>query len=291
MPPFKRRKGFKPRVRKAKAVSRSLTKNQKKEVKKLIMQPAETKYVANTVSVYGGGAPAVPASAFGVLQFINTGGANFNAWNLIPALSPGIESGAAGTVITGANQRVGNKISNVRITSTWQFYINPAISNYPTIDATVKVFILKSKSIKSNQQLGNIPAGSLLDLGNGSSGDWSPVSTVSAKENAMYPVNKEQFTVLKIHQFRLCKNGDSPTGGTAAGAAPNMTSHQTKDFTHTYIHKGNVIYPDNNLTGNVMPTNISYFAYVVCYDTNTFQTLPSNSILCNARTHMWFKDI
>lgn len=262
-------------------MSHSLTKLQKAEVKHLVRQPAETKYVAAYASVYGGGVAAVPATAFGVLNSIVSGGVGWTPWLLIPPLAEGV----------AGNQRVGNRITNVYLKSTWQFYINPAISNYPTVDATVKVFIVRAKTAKSFAAVQSIPIGSLLDNGDGTSIDWTSTGANNDKMLDMYPVNKEQFTVLKIHSFRLTKNGDSPTGGTAAGAAPNMTSHQTKNFTHTMSHPGTVIYPDNNLAGNTLPNNISYFAYVVAYDTNSFAVLAANTIIANCRAHMYFKDM
>jgi len=268
-----------PYVRKAKAQAKSLTKTQKAEVKKLVAAPVETKYVAQIATVNGGGLPAVDAQAFGVLTTIVSGGPLFAAWQLLPGLQQG----------TDGHQRMGNKICDVTLKSTWQFYINPNIAQYPTVDATVKVFILKSKTAKNFAALQSVPAGSLLDFGDATSRDWLPASPIEAKTLDMFPVNKEQFSVLKIHKFRICKNFDSPSGGTATGSAPNMISHQTKDFTHTLKHKSTVVYPDNNL-GSVQPNNLSYFAYVVAWDTNTFATLPANTILCNARAHMYYKD-
>ena len=268
-----------PYVRKAKK-AKSLTKTQKAEVRRLVAAPVETKYVAGIADVYGGGLAAVPALAFGVLQNIISGGTNFQAWNLMPPLLQGT---------TGAS-RVGNKIADVTLKSTWQFYINPALPLFQSIDATVKVFILASKSVKTLAALQRVPAGSLLDNGDATSIDWLPLTTQDAKSYDMYPVNKEEFTVLKIHKFRICKNVDSPTGGSGVGSAPNMTAHQTKDFTHTLRHKGPVVYADGNLPGFALPNNLTYFAYVVCWDTNTFLPLPANAVLCNARAHMYFKD-
>lgn len=270
----------KPYVRKMKASGKHLTKVQKAEVKKLVAAPVETKYVAQIVDVYGGGLPAVPAQGFGVLQNIISGGSNFQAWNLVPQLIQGV----------AGNQRIGNKITDVTLKSTWQFYINPQLALFQTIDATVKVFIVKSKSVKALSAIQRLSAGSLLDNGDGTSIDWLPATPLEAKSYDMYPVNKEEFTVVKTHKFRLAKNFDSPTGGTAVGSAPNMTSHQSKDFSHSLRHRGALIYPDNNLPGFALPTNFMLVAYVVCWDTNTFAPLPASSILCNSRSHMYYKD-
>jgi len=245
-------------------------------VKALVAEPIETKYVASTVRASGG----TPAFAFGVLQQIISGTAVQQAWNLLPDLAQGVEG----------HQRIGNRISDVTLKSSWQFYINPNLAGNPTVDATVKVFILKSKTAKSFDALSAVQADSLLDAGNGSSIDWLPPNPTQAKYLDTFPVNKEQFKVLKIHKFRLCKNQDSPTNGTGSAATPNMTAHQSKDFVHTYTKKGVVSYPDSTLTGSLQPTNLTYFAYVVMYDTNAFTGLPFGTILCNARAQMYYKD-
>lgn len=271
----------KPYVRKTKARTTGLTKIQKVQVKALVAAPVETKYVADIPQVYGGAFGPVPAFAFGVLQTIISGGPSYTAWNLMPDLTQG----------TQGNDRVGNKISNVTLKSSWQFWINPDISGNPTVDATVKVFILKSRTAKTFEALEAVPAGSLLDTGLGQCIDWQPGTAIDAKYLDTHPVNKEQFTVLKIHKFRICKNQESPTAGIGSAAAPNMTSHQTKDFTHTLKHKGSVVYPDFNLGGSLQPNNLTYFAYVVVYDTNTRAGLPDNTVICNVRSHMYYKDM
>jgi len=250
-------------------------------VKALVAAPAETKYVADIPNIYGGVVSPTPAKAFGVLQTIISGGPLYSAWNLMPDLGQG----------TNASERIGNKISNVTLKSSWQFYINPALANFPTVDATVKVFILKAKSAKTFEALETVPPDSLLDTGLGTSIDWTPANAIDAKYLDTFPVNKEQFKVLKIHKFRICKNQESPTGGVGSSAAPNLTAHQTKDFTHSFTHKGSVVYPDFNLAGSLQPNNLTYFAYVVVYDTNTFASLAANTVLCSVRSHMYFKDM
>lgn len=264
-------------------MAHSLTKLQKAEVKALVRAPAETKYRGMLATVYDA-AGNLPASAYGVKNSIISGGVNQQIWQLIPLVTEGL---------TGC-ERIGNKISNVTLKSDWFFYINPNIAMYPSIDATVKVFILRAKQARAGAALQTVPVGSLLDAGDGTSIDWT--ATATANDSTLlsqYPVNKEVFSVLKIHKFRLCKNPDSPTGGTGgvSSSSPNLTAHQTKEFSHSLKHSGALVYPDNNLTGYALPTNLTYFAFVVAYDTNSFQPLPASTILANVRAHMWFKDM
>lgn len=270
------------RMRRKPYVRKALTKPQKAEVKRLIATPQETKYVAATPAVTGG---AALVFGYSVGTSIVSGGATSTSWGLIPTLVQG----------TGGNQRIGNKINNVTFKTTFQFWLNPGIQPsaglYPAFDYTVKLFILKAKPIKGQQQLINLPVSSLLDNGDATSIDWTATAPVNDMALTQWPVNKEIYTVLKIFEFRLAKNADAATGATGVGAAPNLPAHQTFNCSYTHKHTGNVIYPDNNVVGFGVPENVTLFAQAVYYDTNGAGTaaVPS-AVLCTARNHMWYKD-
>lgn len=255
-----------------------LTKTQTAQVKALVLAPSETKYVAESAIAYNGNVPIV---GFGVLPSVIGGGTTSTAWTMIPRLTQGV----------GGHQRTGNRVSNVTLKTDFQFWLNPSLSNYPTLDYTVKVFCMRAKPIKSNTQVVNLPPGSLLDDGQGGSIDWVAAGApITDKSLAMYPVNKEIFTPVKVVTFRLAKNADSPTGGTLAGCAPNLVAHQTHNFSCTLKHKGSVVYPDSSI-GATIPENLALFCFAVVYDTNAFgNTVIPSAVLCNARQHMWFKD-
>ena len=145
--------------------------------------------------------------------------------------------------------RVGNKISNCTLRSDFQFWINPGRTGASTVDYTVKVFILKGKSIKSNSLLTQLPVPSLLDNGDSTSIDWTSTTAVADKALTDYPVNKEVFTVCKVKTFRLFVNQGSQSGDVNAAVAPNSISHESMNFSYTHKHKGNLIYADNNVIG------------------------------------------
>lgn len=267
----RRKTGFKPKG--------GLSKVQKKQVKALVKAPAETKYVAasgQTETSLG----YQNLEGFPIATTIIAGGVSSTVYYLIPGLAQG----------TAGNQRLGNKISDVTFKSSWQFWLNPQLSGAPAVDQKVKVFICRSRGIKTNALLQAIEPDTLLDNGNGTCIDWLPASTQQAKYLSTYPVNKEEFTVMKIHEFRLTKNQDFASYGTNAGSSPNLSTQQHHEFTHSWKHKGGVLYPDNNVPGSGVPTNVTYFAYAVIYDNNA-GTAPANPVLCNVRTHMYFKDM
>ena len=262
------------------------------EVKKLVAAPAETKYVASPALVLLGGVLS-NVTGYSVLTTITSGGGSVSAWNLIPSCSQAISSGAAGQVLSGGNQRVGNKIANVTFKNDFQFYINTNLANNVTVDATVKLFICRAKQIKSNYNLTSLSPGTFLDSGDGTSKDWIVPTPNDALLNAMLPVNKEAFTVLKAYTFRIAKNQEAASGGTGV-ASPNMDSAHARTISYTHKHPSSLVYLDDNIVGGAgtpyVPTNYNYFAFCVTYESQA-GALPANAILCNARNHMWFKDM
>ena len=280
-----RKRALRKRVSKAKG----LTKVQKSQVKALVLAPTETKYIAAPTQVLIAGVPSA-VTGYSVSTVIVSGGASISAWSLIPSLPQGQQTALAGTVITGGNQRVGNKVSNVTFKNDFQFYINTGLANNVTVDATVKLFICRAKQIRSNYNLVSLSPSTLLDNGDGTSVDWAVSTPNDALLNAMLPINKEAFTVLKAYTFRIAKNQEAASGGTGV-ASPNMDSAHARTITYTHKHSSSLVYLDDNVAGTFdLPTNFNYFAFCVVYESQA-GTLPANAILCNARNHMWFKDM
>lgn len=273
--------------RKAKTPAQSLTKMQKMEVKKLVAQPIETKYRAYPGQYFSSPGNYADLSSTAVFNSIVSGGTGTTAWNLIPSVDQAVTTGSAGQYITTNSVRSGNKISNVTFRNDFQFYLAPTFTE--SCDVTVKLIICRAKQIKSNYNLIDLPVGGLLDLGNSTSQDWSGVSPEERKRLDMLPINREQFTVLKVHKFRLVKNSGDMTG--AATDTPNLTAHQSKDITYTHKHPSSLVYGDYNIVGSLsLPNNYNYFAFCVYWDTNCNPTGDLPPVLVNVRNHIWFKD-
>lgn len=270
-----------PAMKKARAKARkeakSLTKAQKAEVKALVAQPAETKYVAEYAPQTNGSGPVY---GIGVNSFIVSGTVATTSWNLIPPVTQGIDG----------HQRIGNKISDATVRADFQFWLDPLRPLATTIDYTVKVFILKPKRLKSNFNLTSLPSGGLLDVGNATTTDWTPATALESKGFAMYPVNKELFTVCKIKQFRLICNQGQQTADPTATSSPNTDRHQQVDFSYTHKHKGGLTYLDNAF-GTTLPENMGLMCFAVVYDSNSYALASSTIVKANCRTHMWFKDM
>ena len=274
------RKRRAPGTKPKRAARSGLSKVQKKQVKALVAQPAETKYVSLFGYAMNGGGNILGT---GVLPNVVSGTAANTAWGLIPFVNQS-------TVAANGATRVGNKITNVTLRSDFQFWINPLRAGTSTIDYTVKVFIVQAKRIKSNAGIFSLPAGALLDNGDATSIDWNPIGGAADKALATYPLNKEVFTSKMVKSFRLFVNQGQQTADITATVAPNSSSQAQMNFSYTHKHKGALTYVDNNL-GTVLPENLSLFCYAVVYDNVALAAAATNTIvLATVRNHMWFKD-
>lgn len=269
------RKGFQPKK------AKGLTKVQKTQVRALVVAPAETKYVSEFAQTVSGGANVL---GFSVLPNVISGGVTSSAWQLIPRL-------AQSSVAANQSTRVGNKVSNVTLRADFQFWINSSRPAAATADYMVRVFILKAKRIKSNFQIVTLPTSALLDNGDSTSIDWTPSTALADKALAMYPINKEVFTVCKTKTFRLCVNQGGQTGDPTVGNSPLTDRNQHHEFSYTCKHKSNLVYVDNNI-GTTVPENLNLFCFAVVWDANANAApYTSGNVQASCRTHMWFKDM
>lgn len=285
MPGSQKSKGTSVHKKSSQSVANSLNNKQKLEVQRLIGKDLQTKYAAGVAQILR--SPPVPVEGYGVNAFTISGGGTFNAYNMIQP----VDVGAA------QNQRIGTKIHTVKLHTDFQFYLNRQASdsqNYAA-DYTVKMWIVKAKEIKDANLAITLPAATLFNLGNGTSGDWSYVGdnalSIADQTQAMLPIDTESWTVLKTHTFRLCKNQDAQQGGTGLSSAPNLTAHQSKNIGFTYKHKGALLYQESPTTGYLLPTNLAIMCFAVVYQTSGAPWVASSvPVLVNTRNHISFKN-
>ena len=275
------RKGFQPRTKKAKAtaIAHSLTNLQKAEVKKLVKAPAELKYsvsnrygLKNWDDVYGGIAVG-PAVALTQGLFC-----------AMPDINRGVDS----------NQRVGNKISNVRGKTHFNFVFGPDSSMTATQDWVVRIFMLKSRQIKYAPLVSGLQSGTLLDLGSAQTIDWRPNAQTTgggpASYNilAMMPISKENFTG-HYKTFRMSKNQGIVNRDATGGQTTNLSAHNVVNFTWNWSHKGSAIYDDNQVLPNNFAPLFTYVAYPV--DRYGGANIDTTGILVSVRTEVHYKDV
>lgn len=250
-----------------KAVTKSLTKNQKKEVKLLVAQPVERKYIAQTAVLNG----SVPTTLITPI-----------AWgSCIPVMTQGVN----------AISRIGNKVRSVVGRTQFNFAIDGRATNSQNF--VVKLFLVQSRKIKSYPLISSLPAGQLLDAGNNNSIDWS-TSVNNPIEMAMMPLSKEDY-IGKIVTIKLSKNVGLPIQDSTTGNAPNSGLYgSNKQLIFNWKHA--MLQYDDQAPGGgtpaTLPTNFApLFAYVAyAADGTNISGQETVPILASVRCEMSWQD-
>jgi len=190
---------------------------------------------------------------------------------MIPALGQGTQS----------NERIGSKIQDVRGRVDFYFVLNPGTTseNTQSQDVIIKMFILKSKQVKSFNQVSSIPTKSLLDVGDDTTTDWDPASEALNLTNM--PLARENF-MGRVKYIHLRKNFGQANGGTESSV---LTYGQIYGRCSIPWKHAGMIYDNAN---SLQPTNYFPIYAFVAYnaDGSTF----NGQVQVYRRKHMWFKD-
>lgn len=182
---------------------------------------------------------------------------------------------------TKSSERIGQKVSGVNGRVDFTFVLNPGTTSENTAshDVYVRIFLIRSKSVKDSSKISSLTNDTLLDNGNQNSIDWK-----SAPDALFYekmPLSKEDF-VGRHKTIHLRKNFGLANGGTESSV---LTYGQIgARCSYRWSHKSNLLYDDK---GNV-PTNFApLFAYVAYnVDGSTY----NGQVQVFTRLHMWYKD-
>ena len=192
---------------------------------------------------------------------------------------------------TGPQQRLGDQIRGAhgRVDLTFSFQENDrAARSY-----VIRVYQLHSKSISDGQYIPSLSAGTLLDIGNGTTTDWTPASTNVVQLTQM-PISSSNWTVMKTLTFSLAKDVGGMNGDTSGSDAPNGAHFPTQHTCSLYWkHDAPLKYETQTGAPNtVYPTNYcpvyAYVAYSV--DGQDLLEEPLAPIILTSRQHMWFTD-
>lgn len=237
-------------------------------IKQVLNRKLETKYCADQISL--GGSPVKSSCS-----------PNLDAITIIPdVVFQGAASGAA------SNLREGDEIEPIRATIRGHLWFNTADENQTAAKVVfVKMFILQSKQIKSEQFQAQMDGGWLEN------GTFNPVQWVASDQDlqAFYPVAKQNYTVLKTQTFKLVKNVGECIADVTAGNSPN-TMADRKTFSYSW-KPPKLKYADTNKT---QPSNHYPFMVLVCYSPGQTIDLTNaelfQSVLYDFNREMYFKD-
>jgi len=250
--------------------------NRKKQAKKgqvammrkiaaeVINKKSETKYVAQQLGDFGGIVNSVlqtPAQLF----------------PMIPTLQCGTES----------FQRVGARIENLRIKTTFTIWLDNNGNQVQNNNVFVRLYFLRSKKVKNWNQVGLLPANTLLDQGDGTTTDWNNPAPGQVVQYSQMPISNENW-IGRHKTVRLIKNTGQPNG---VNGTPNTDGRPSATVVHYTNRKAPVSY--ENLIANpglAYPTNFCPLFGVVAWSSEFGSQIRTDQIQMVVRNEMYFKD-
>jgi len=267
----KKGKGFKPKSKSKVAVAKAPIVTVGKAAatairaiaKSTMKKELETKYVAdelaNNILVTAGA--SVPAGLIRMLPRVAQGLDDFN--------------------------RIGDKIEPTSAITKWTVHFQNGVStNFE--DLQLNLLVLAVKGAKNSASVAQTPANSLLR--NGQGGNTDPTVGAFTQNQFIeqvnhYPVNTDQFTVLRHFKHRFAK-GSYDITGVPGVAASTQIAREPPCVTFTYKWKPPpLIY---NSTLDVLPTN-HYPVYILWVSVNDAGAYSGN-LVHGCRTDLYFKD-
>lgn len=159
------------------------------------------------------------------------------------ALVPQITAG------TGSWQRLDQRITPLRLTTTWHFAFADTINR--SMNILVTLYCFHKKNIKYVPDMAqDVATNGIQLLSAGNSGIVQPYNGYITEGDL--PFNRDSYSLIKKYTFQLTNNVGFPNGDTTAGNAPNVSlaaSHKKISLTvktpkQLCYKPGNVVYPD-----------------------------------------------
>jgi len=256
------KKGFKPRGKSSTAKAK-VSAPLRKAIKAVAKSQLETKYVGE--QVWNNQLVAAGASVPGNLN------------RMLAQVAVG----------TGDNQRIGDRIEPTRATTRWTVHFQNGVSNNFE-DLQYNLLVLQVKGAKTGGALANIPANTLLRNGTGGNvdpaiGAFTQIQFIEEVNN--FPVNTDQYTVLKHFKHRFAKGSYDVTGVPGANAS-TQCAIQSPCVTFTYSWKPPTL--DYNNTVDTLPTN-HYPVFIHWVSVNDGGAYSGN-LYYGCRTDLFYKD-
>jgi len=170
----------------------------RKVVQKIVKGQAETKYVSNALTVPNSSISNLGSFVGFSTAITGTG----EIYGCLPMTYQG----------TDDHNRVGNKIQPTSCKIKLDITTKDHVDN-SSLDRTVHVFVLSSRSVKSLDNYSAIPITLLMDKGDGSQTSFDGTTF-----NGQLPVNSKEFTVHHHRQMRMVSGFGKANATTAATA-------------------------------------------------------------------------
>jgi len=121
---------------------------------------------------------------------------------------------------TGSWQRLDQRITPIRLSTTWHFAFSDTITR--SMNILVTLYCFHKKNIKYVPDMAqDVTTNGIQLLAAGNSGVVQPYNGYITESDL--PINKDSYTLIKKFTFQLTNNVGVPNGDTTAGNAPNVS--------------------------------------------------------------------
>lgn len=184
------------------------------------------------------------------------------------------------------HQRVGDRITPVVAHANFQFWFPATNSNNQ--DAIVNLWIVNAKGASTQNTLNQIPPGQFLQVGDGTNTDPNnPDQTLMISRFQQYPLNRDQYTLLKHYKFTMRKGiGNMANQNTGAEVTPTGVPNNEQYRQIRYSWKPPTLKYDTD--ADTLPTN--HYPVALIYATNADGSAYGDTIAYNLNTQLYFKD-
>jgi len=184
------------------------------------------------------------------------------------------------------NQRIGDKINPVRAYANFQFWFPSTNANNQ--NAIVNLWIVTVKGASTAAAVNATPVDSFLQVGDGTNVDPNnPDQTLMISRYQQYPLNRDQYTLLKHYKFTMRKGiGQQANQNTGDEVTPCGVPNSEQYRQISYSWKPPAL--KYNASGDTLPSN--HYPVALVYATNADGSAYGDTIAYNLNTQLYFKD-
>lgn len=151
---------------------------------------------------------------------------------------------------TGSWQRLDQRITPLKLTTTWHFAFSDTINR--SMNIMVSLYCFHKKNVKYVPDMAqDVTTNGIQLLAAGNSSVVQPYNGYITESNL--PINKDSYVLIKKYTFQLTNNVGLPNGDTTPGNAPNVSlaaSHKKISLTVktpkqlSFKPAAGILYPD-----------------------------------------------
>lgn len=187
---------------------------------------------------------------------------------------------------TAENQRIGDRVTPVIAHANFQFWFPSTNANNQ--NAIVNLWIVTAKGAATQAAVNALPVANFLKVGDGTTVDPNdPDQTLMISRYQQYPLNTDQYTLLKHYKFTMRKGiGQQANQNTGSEVTPCGVPNSEQYRQIRYSWKPPMLKYEDAAAN--MPTN--HFPMALVYATNADGSAYGDTIAYNINTQLYYKD-